>query len=180
MKYLRKNYIGDEEQVKSINSKLGKNDTLIILGDIGNREYVRQLRGHKILIMGNHDQGASNYYRRDGFLDRLHRGEDGKYHWVDGDNGLFDEVYEGALFISEKIVLSHEPIDFPYALNIHGHDHSNLHYQDNLHLNVCAEHIDYKPICLKQIVESGMLKNIPTIHRATIDQAIECKKSRLK
>ena len=34
MPYIRKNYIGDEEQVKRINSKVGKNDTIIFLGDI--------------------------------------------------------------------------------------------------------------------------------------------------
>lgn len=52
------------EQVKLINSKVGKNDTLIILGDIGNIEWVRQLRAkRKILICGNHDTGASNYQR---------------------------------------------------------------------------------------------------------------------
>ena len=171
MKYIRKNYIGDEEQVKRINSKVGKNDTLIILGDIGSIEPVRKLRGYKVLIMGNHDAGARNYYRQNGFIDRQHLGEDGKYHWNDGDNGLFDEVYEGPLFISDRILLSHEPIDFPFALNIHGHDHSSWYQKDNMHYNVCAEHIDYTPINLKWIVESGIMKNIFSLHRMTIDEA---------
>lgn len=147
MIYLRKNYIGDEEQIKSINSICGKRDTLVILGDIGDVECVKKLRaGHKVLIMGNHDGGASKY------------------------KGIFDEVYEGILMISPKLILSHEPVDFPYAFNIHGHDHSNRSNKEN-HFNVCAEHINYRPVSLKSICTSGALKNIPNIHRVTIDEA---------
>ena len=94
------------------------------------------------------------------------------------DNKLFDEVYTGPLFISDKILLSHEPIDFPYALNIHGHDHNNKDFVDNTHLNVCAELIDYTSVSLKSIIESGMLKNIDSIHRVTIDRATENKNTR--
>lgn len=54
-----------EEQVKRINAKCGRADTLIILGDVGDISYVRQLRAkYKILVMGNHDSGASNYKRQ--------------------------------------------------------------------------------------------------------------------
>ena len=63
MVHLRKNYIGDEEQIKRINSKVGKKDTIIFLGDIGNIELIKQIRGYKVLIMGNHDSGATNYLR---------------------------------------------------------------------------------------------------------------------
>ena len=160
MKYLRKNYIGDDEQVKRINSKVGKNDTLIILGDIGDVEYVKRLRGYKVLIKGNHDAGASNYRR---------------VVSESKDNHLFDEVYEGPLFINEKIILSHEPMLVPFALNIHGHDHSG--WTMSLHqINVCAEHIAYTPVSLKQIIESGVLKGIKDIHRATVDEAIDMAK----
>ena len=154
VKAMRKNYIGDEEQVKRIRSKVGKNDTLIILGDVGDKEFLKKIRGYKVLILGNHDAGASTY------------------------KDYVDEVYEGVLMISDKIILSHEPIDFPYALNIHGHDHSGWSSKDDMHWNVCAEHIDYTPICLKQIIESGKLKKIQTIHRETIDEATEKKKKR--
>jgi calcineurin-like phosphoesterase family protein len=53
-----------ETIVKMINNKVGRKDTLIILGDIGNIEYVKQLRGYKILIAGNHDAGHTNYERQ--------------------------------------------------------------------------------------------------------------------
>lgn len=197
MKYLRANYIGDEEQVKRINSKIGKWDTLVILGDIGDTEFVKKLRGYKVLVMGNHDAGASNYKRvvqekkiKVWSEYEPHFTRKGEYDWEGGyiyhediiqpafDNHLFDEVYEGALTIAEKLILSHEPIDFPYALNIHGHDHSKWHQEDNMHWNMCAEHINYTPICLKHIIESGRLKTIPTIHRETIGKATERKLKR--
>ena len=55
----------DEMQIKNINSKAGKNSCLIILGDIGNLDCVKKLKAkRKILIMGNHEKGASNYKRR--------------------------------------------------------------------------------------------------------------------
>lgn len=154
MQYLRKNYIGDDEQIKRINSKVGKYDTIIFLGDIGDLNCIKKIRGYKVLIMGNHDQGATNF------------------------TPYFDEVYEGILAISEKIILSHEPIDFPYVLNIHGHDHSGVLVPDSVHVNLCAEHIDYTPINLKEIVSSGILKPIVTIHRATIDTATAKKKKK--
>ena len=45
MKHLRKNYISDDEQVKRINSKLGKNDTIIFLGDIGDTSFMKKIKG---------------------------------------------------------------------------------------------------------------------------------------
>lgn len=196
MKYLRKDYIGDEEQVKRINSKIGKNDTLVILGDIGNINWIKKIRGYKVLIQGNHDSGASNYRKkyysvaydattkkRLGIVDITdvaHPKREVAKKAVESEsstfinqesNGLFDEVYEGCLMISDKIILSHEPVDFKYALNIHGHDHSMWSKNDKCHLNVCAEHIDYMPVSFKEIIESGYLKNIPNVHRETIDKA---------
>lgn len=168
MKYIRKDYIGDDEQVRRINSKVGKNDTIIFLGDIGDTEYIKKIRGYKVLIMGNHDAGASNYMRQCGI------GSDGKLY----DNRLFDEVYEGPLMINDKVILSHEPIDLPFAFNFYGHDHSNWFStvaKYNNHLNVCAEWIDYTPISLVSLLRSGVTKNVENIHRMTIDGAIRRK-----
>ena len=64
MVHLRKNYIGDEEQIKRINSKIGKYDTLVVLGDVGDIEWVRKIRGYKVLVMCNHDAGATKYKRK--------------------------------------------------------------------------------------------------------------------
>ena len=202
MIHLRKNYIGDEEQVKRINSKVGRNDTIIFLGDIGNVEFIKRIRGYKVLVMGNHDRGPTNYirerslfmettdfdlvkYAKDkGVINIIERLSFDKMRapawrcWKD--NQLFDEVYEGPLFISEKILLSHEPIQLPFAFNIHGHDHSNRSagMKGFQHLNVCAEHIDYTPVNLTALIKKGVASEVETIHRQTIDGATERKKKR--
>ena len=55
-------WITPEEQVKIINSMVHKNDTLIHLGDVGNPEWISKLKaGHKVLIMGNHDQSIQKF-----------------------------------------------------------------------------------------------------------------------
>lgn len=196
----------DEDIVKSINAKVGRKDTLIILGDVGSVDLLRQLRGYKVLIMGNHDKGVSNYQRqvitrkfpRELFqkheaLDEMKRVypdcryiisdkydfENDNYVWtVKADNGLFDEVYEGPLMISEKLILSHEPVDVPWAFNLHGHIHDPKHKNDKRHFNVCADVIGYIPINFNQFVKSGFLSKVETIHRSTIDKATAKSKKR--
>ena len=196
-----------EEQVKYINAKCGKADTLIILGDVGDISYVRQLRAkYKILVMGNHDSGASNYQRhifkqkfdKDLFqkheaLDEMKRlypncaysiidsydSIDNSPCWeVCADNRLFDEVYEGPVMISPKLMLSHEPIGCAgWAYNIHGHIHARSHKNDECHYNVCADCHNYLPLNLNQFLKSGALSKISSIHRQTIDEATaRCKK----
>lgn len=195
-----KNRPSDEEQIANINSCAGRKDTLIILGDVGNIECVRKLRAaRKVLIMGNHDSGATKYKRhRDTVvlsvydftqeeameeMKRRYPGYQitfecmGKAGWVFSiDNKLFDEVYEGALMVGEKLILTHEPVDIPWAFNIHGHDHAG--HKRKGHLNVCSDIIGYKPVNFNQFLKSGQTANIQTIHRATIDKATERKAKR--
>lgn len=156
MKWLRQNYIGDQEQVDNINKCVGKYDTIVILGDIGDPTWLQKIKGYKVLVLGNHDRGASIY------------------------KPYADEIYEGMLTISDKILLSHEPLDDQYHLVVHGHDHSGWFEAktEHWHINCCAELIGYKPVCLKDIVNSGILKLIPDIHRETIDNATKRSKEK--
>ena len=147
--------LNDEAQVKMINSKVGRKDTLILLGDVGNIEWVKKLRGYKILIAGNHDAGLSNYEE------------------------VFDEVYGGPLMISEKIILSHEPVDVPWAFNIHGHDHAGK-TKSPRHLNVCSNIINYTPLNFNQLIKNGIASKVESIHRTTIDKATKRKRKRGK
>ena len=101
--------ITDEEQVKRINSKVGKNGTIVFLGDIGDLEFVRKIKGYKVLIMGNHEKGATNYQRKVEILEQEYFNPYCSIIKKQNDNKLFDEVYEGTLQISPKIILSHEP-----------------------------------------------------------------------
>lgn len=200
-----KNRPSDEEQIKMINSRVGRKDTLIILGDVGDVNAVRKLRaGRKVLIMGNHDAGKTNYERdiwveyfdQDEYSKEEALAEAKKMHpnctydvdlhynfripfvtWkVECDNRLFDEVYEGALIVGEKLILSHEPVDIPWAFNIHGHDHAGCKRAN--HLNVCSDVIGYKPINFNQFLKSGAMSKIQTIHRETIDEATKRKQKR--
>ena len=200
-----KNRPSDEEQIANINSCAGRKDTLIILGDVGNIECVRKLRAaHKVLIMGNHDSGATKYkreiiqkvYDQDYFTReeaiadmqakypgwKVWASESYEFHspfkrWnVYADNCLFDEVYEGALIVGEKLIFSHEPVDTPWAYNIHGHDHAG-HIRIG-HTNVCADVIGYKPINFNQWLKEGHTARVQTIHRETIDNATKRKQKR--
>lgn len=143
----------DEELIKNINQKVGKTGTLLLLGDVGDIECAKQLKGYKVLIAGNHESGLEKYKE------------------------VFDETYSGALIIGEKLLLSHEPIDAKWIFNLHGHNHSGAK-TDKYHLNVCADVIGYTPINFNQFLKSGALSKIQTIRRTVIDKATERKKKR--
>ncbi len=155
-KEIDSNWISVKEQQEILRKTVTRNDTLILLGDIGNKERLKEIWKNKpyiVIILGNHD--APGEFNSDDF---------------------FDEVYPGPLFIAEKILLSHEPIDFEFALNIHGHDHSGKMYEGN-RINLAANVCNYTPMSLAKIIKSGVLKNIKSIHRQAIDRAIERKKN---
>ena len=136
----------DEELIKNINNHVGKNDTLVILGDIGEPAFAQLLHGYKVLIAGNHDQSLTALAP------------------------YFNEIYSGPLFIGEKILLSHEHIDVPFAYNFHGHTHAAINEPAHL-INCCADAINYVPLSLGQFIKQKGLSLIPSIHRATIDKA---------
>lgn len=153
-KLMDENWITPEEQVDIINKIVLKGDTLLHLGDVGNPAYLDKIKAKKrILILGNHDtKGRMRSY--------------------------FDEIYDGALFISDKILLSHEPVyGLPWCLNIHGHDHSNYEdYRDGCkHLNLAANVCGYTPVNLGKLIKKGILGDIETIHRFAIDRQIDRK-----
>ena len=154
-KIMDPNWVTPEKQVEIINRIVFKSDTFVCLGDVGNPKYVSMIRaGKKILLLGNHD--ARGAYK-----------------------GLFDEIYSGPLFVSDKILLSHEPVyGLSWCLNIHGHDHNGVEtYQVGCkHINLAANLCGYTPISLGKIIKDGILSDIDSIHRQTIDKAVEKKK----
>ena len=144
----------DEEQIRILNSCVGRKDTLIVLGDVGDIEAMRKVRGYKVLICGNHDIGHTAYAE------------------------VFNEIYTGALIIGEKLVLSHEPVDIPWLFNLHGHVHDRKHKNDDNHFNCCSDYIGYKPINFNQFLKSGPTARIKPIHRITIDKATVRKRKK--
>lgn len=155
-KLMDKDWILPQEHVKAIKERVHKTDTLIHLGDVGNIEYFSQIPGYKVLIMGNHDQGVKKYKE------------------------VFDEVYQGPLFIADKLLLSHEPILSEYWFNVHGHDHSNENKEEINHINLASNVYGYKVFNLGKEIEKGLLKDVENIHRHTIDKATERKQKRGK
>jgi calcineurin-like phosphoesterase family protein len=200
------NWISPEEHLAIINKTVHKCDTLIHLGDVGNVEYIKQIKGYKVLLMGNHDTGVTNFkrkvtkviYDQDKFTRdeaiadmkkkfpdcKVWAVEDHDFHspfmrWnVYADNCLFDEVFEGPLMISEKILLSHEPImGIDWALNIHGHDHSGR-TSDAYHLNLASNVTGFTLISLGEYLKKHGVSKIKSLHRDTIDNATKRKQKR--
>lgn len=205
---MSKDWISPKEQIAILKNIAHKNDTLIHLGDVGNTDYIKELKCYKVLIMGNHDTGHSKY-KRQVFCQRFSKSEFSRddaikkmkeshpdcvcsvtsghdfyepfeYWEVEADNMLFDEVYDGPLMISEKILLSHEPIqNIDWCFNIHGHDHSNSSCDEN-HLNLAANVCGYTPISLGEYLKTHGLSKIKSLHRETIDTATKRKQKREK
>lgn len=126
--------------INNWNNLITNKDIVYILGDIGNFDYLSQLNGTKIIIIGNHD----NY-------------DDLKSKYPD------IKIYDKPI-IEKFMFLSHEPIMFlpkqiPY-LNIHGHLHQfdyrcgdSLNWYDgNRYFNVSCEKINYTPISIDEII----------------------------
>ena len=154
-------HISNEDQWYILNDTCHRFDTLVHLGDVGDLDYIKKLKCKKVLIMGNHDQS----------IEKMEE--------------VFDEVYSGPLWISQKLILSHEPIviadshfAMPIAFNIHGHDHGKNFWDDKYHLNICQNVYGYVPLNLNQFIKSGYLKKVKDIHRLAIDNAIAEKETK--
>ena len=149
------NWVTPDEQVDIINSIVMLNDTFICLGDVGNPEYINKINSrYKVLILGNHDK-MSTY------------------------KNYFNEIYSGPLLVSDRILLSHEPIHgLRWCLNIHGHDHNNEEPYDNKckYLNLAVNRCGYTPVSLGELIKQGALSGISNLHRITIDSKSESKK----
>lgn len=159
-KLMNPNWVTPQEHMSNLKATIHKNDTLIHLGDVGNADYIDELKCYKVLITGNHD-----------VLSKV------------ADH--FDEVYTGPLFIADRILLSHEPIFGleKFTLNIHGHEHNGAtvrYYTVDgemriSHLNLAADVAQWQPCNLKKIIDMGYLAGIPNYHRITIDKATYMK-----
>lgn len=153
--YMNPDWIDPEEQIKIINSTVTKNDYFILLGDIGHEEWLGKIKTkHIVLITGNHDKGNAIY------------------------EPYCEEIYNGPLFVADRILLSHEPIfgleDF--CVNIHGHRHASDYGVFGVygHINLAADVCNYEPYSLKDLItEHKILSGVDNYHRLTIDLATE-------
>lgn len=123
----------DKILIENWNSVVSKKDRIRVLGDFSfhnadkTKDILNKLNGYKILVKGNHDRRKSNKW------------------WYDAG---FKEVYEYPyLWIEEKLVFSHEPIEIEGYTNIHGHLHAGEHRGKSKNNQICVslEQVDYKP-----------------------------------
>lgn len=132
----------NEDMINKWNAVVYDFDTVYFLGDLAfnlSKEKIKhvlsRLKGHKIMIMGNHDKYISKspeYWRSVGF----------------------EEVYPMPIIVKDFWILSHEPVymndNMPYC-NLHGHSHSN-EMKSKHYYNVCVEHTNYTPILFSDII----------------------------
>lgn len=204
-----------EERLARINKCVTKNDTLICLGDVGDRlDLVSKIKcNYKVLITGNHDAGNANYTRRilecgicyseqeakdilrhgnvihtlsignvnpDSYEKRVNiHGKE--FYLLKTDNRLFDEIYDGPLFINDKLLLSHEKIELPFVINIHGHHHcaEKAICQNDLggyNINCACDMINFTPVRLDTLLTTVPQNKVKSIHDITIEKAMERKK----
>ena len=167
--------------------------------------------GYKMLILGNHDVGHTIYqrkihkkifdankYNKQDIIEIMKNEYPNchisisdicydvqyvpfTYYIAFADNRLFDRVFQGPVIVGEKLILSHEPVDVPWAFNIHGHAHHGEPMSDNQHFNVCGEARKcYEPVNLNQFMKAGFMSKIQTIHREVIDKATKRARKRDK
>lgn len=129
----------NEKLITKWNEIVSEEDPVYVLGDFGaiNQEdfILKQLKGIKFLVKGNHDMNSNHYYRKAGF----------------------QEVYDYPIIIRNFWILSHEPLyineNMPYA-NIFGHVHNSpiIKTFSKQHYCVSVERINYAPISFDEII----------------------------
>lgn len=197
-KYVTKNdtfvCLGDVGNRLDLISKIKCDYKVLITGnhDKGNANYQRKIlecgvcyseqEAKDILRHGNIHALSIGNVNPDSYEKRVNiHGKE--FYLLKADNRLFDKIYDGPLFISDKILLSHERIDLPFCINIHGHEHSaeswinlveietTIGLVQTASFNIASDVVDFKPIRLDEIINKYPLKNVPNIHRITIDNA---------
>lgn len=130
----------DRELVERWNATVKKDDTVWHLGDVclggkANVEILGSLNGLKKLVMGNHDVYPLELYQ-----------------------AHFKKIFAAAEW--HDCVLTHIPIhpyqlDTRYKMNIHGHMHSNKIDEDDRYRCVSAEHTDYRPKLMWDVINEA-------------------------
>ena len=121
--------------------------TLYYLGDFGDISYLflfDRLRayGHKVVFLaGNHDKEA-NY---------------------DTIAAYVDEFYPYPIYLSNKLVISHEPVGvWSDTLNVHGHLHGSV-LDSNNYINASLHVANYKPVTMQQV--NNAFSKLPKYNR---------------
>ena len=145
----------DHTMIDNWNNKITDDDTVYLLGDVGNYKILDILLGHITVICGNHDS-----------YDEM------KNYLISNENV---EVINYEI-VKDYCILSHEPlvylpVDSPY-LNIHGHTHiyrygldKRLWKEGNRYFCVSAEQVNYTPISKEEIANCIMKSEVQFYER---------------
>jgi calcineurin-like phosphoesterase family protein/predicted kinase len=136
----------NEQIVKNWNDLVGDDDYVIHLGDVifGDKTLIKdinsKLKGHKILVRGNHDYKKPEWYIENGF----EKCTDSLVYKNDGVEVLFTHIPRED--------------DGTFKLNIHGHLHSQMRKEENAtvltdkHKLIALETMGYRPFKLKDLL----------------------------
>ena len=162
----------DKKIIENWNSVVKEDDTVYILGDISWRgvretaEIFKQLKGHKILIKGNHD----GKYMKDKEMLSLF---DGIYDYEE----ITDTVNDTPVFL----VLSHYPILFfknQHRLGVHlyGHVHSSQDWKmiENFKKPIIEEYND--PACCR-MYNVGCMMSYMNYTPKTLSQILDANEN---
>jgi calcineurin-like phosphoesterase family protein len=132
----------NETIVSLYNETVGEDDVCWILGDVGFgkaalQTLIPRMHGHKILVMGNHDDFSEARALEMGF----------------------EKVFKGPTYYPEsngRIILSHYPameaFNNPYVINVHGHLHGcALDAPNFFNANVALN--GYRPIDMRRFMD---------------------------
>jgi calcineurin-like phosphoesterase family protein len=125
----------DKEMILRWNSVITDQDHVWHLGDVTmgtNLSIIKELKGHKRLILGNHDKCDVRQYREAGF-----------------------QKVQGYRWCDRWAIMSHVPIhpeSLGDKLNIHGHIHERPVFGPQ-YRNVSVEQINYTPVLLDSLKE---------------------------
>lgn len=136
----------DRDMVENWNSVVKDGDRIYLLGDVViNRRCIPilgKLKGRKVLVKGNHD---------------IFKLKDYEPYFDDIRAYVVGRCNSGSMYIMSHIPVHPASLGDRWAVNIHGHLHSNLVMKDNLpdpkYYCVSAEHINFTPIDLNQIIK---------------------------
>lgn len=127
----------NQQLIRNWNKLVAKDDLVYHLGDVYMQmsrdnimHVLNQLNGDIILVLGNHDEGNFNFFRK---------------------CGRFLEVSPYPIIVDGWIVCSHQPMyidrNTPYV-NFYGHVHGDPRYASVCENGacVCVEKWDYRPV----------------------------------
>lgn len=147
-----------EELIKRHNSVVGKDDTIVYVGDLFfvNKDLasgiMEDLNGRKILVRGNHDKFSSEEFLELGFemiVDSLMLEIEGvnvkvcHYPYSDINNAEWYDKYKNK-----------RPVRADNEILIHGHTHSKEKYSvTNSSIHVGVDAWGYKPVTFEKVTQ---------------------------